>query len=163
MSDYSFMKSGFSATELPEETISETDILALISLFVENAMKTASRHVFICKRNGITQTDIIYGLIYEVFNWLKRPTLLKDFHEIRDEIENDEEIDEENSDYENIEDMVVPDDQIEEFKRADIQDDGNKTFLVNLYNYYDNWSSWVPQNSIENSLKSAIDKIIKDF
>ena len=192
MSNYSFMKSGFSNTDVEqEETLSEIDIVGLVSLFVENAMKTASKHTIICKRNVVTKTDVTYGLIYEVFNWLKRPTLIKDFQEIKNEIENeaaeeeveyndgaedkdngagkdddedeDEADDDSNGDFENIEDIIVPDEYVDEFERAIIQNDDNKEFLEELYSHYDNWPNWVPQNNIEKSLKSSIDRIINEF
>ena len=195
MSDYSFLKSGFSNTDIEqEEALSEIDIAALVLLFVENAMKTASKHTIICKRNVVTKTDVTYGLIYEVFNWLKRPTLIKDFQEIKNEIEADEAAEEEaeyndsaeekdngaekdddddededdddddsNGDFENIEDIIVPDEYVDEFERTSIQNDDNKEFLEELYSHYDNWPNWVPQNNIEKSLKSSIDRIITEF
>ena len=190
MSDYSFLKSGFSNTDVEQqETLSEIDIVALVLLFVENAMKTASKHTIICKRNAVTKTDVTYGLIYEVFNWLKRPTLIKDFQEIKNEIENeaaeeeaeyndgaedkdngaekdddeDEDDDDSNGDFENIEDIIVPDEYVDEFERISIQNDDNKEFLEELYSHYDNWPNWVPQNNIEKSLKSSIDRIITEF
>lgn len=164
MSDYSFMQSGIgNGVVEPEPKFSETDILSLISVFVENAMKTAAKHVRICRRNGVTCEDITYGLIYEVFNWLKRETLLEDFKEAKKEIEQMEEDGDGDSDYEEINDIIVPDDQIEKFTRCSQIEGENEEFLKEFYEYYDNWDKWEPSNSIENALKNAVDKILIKF
>ena len=75
----------------------------------------------------------------------------------------DEDDDDSNGDFENIEDIIVPDEYVDEFERTSIQNDDNKEFLEELYSHYDNWPNWVPQNNIEKSLKSSIDRIINEF
>ena len=62
------MKTGISNTSTSTST--NQDILNIIELFTSNALKTSSRFVGLCGRNGITQVDIKYGLIYEVFEFL---------------------------------------------------------------------------------------------
>ena len=166
MSDYSFMKTGFDAgvSENKSEEISQLDIISLVSLFVENAMKTAAKHVKICNRDAVTPLDIKYSLIYETRTWLKRKDLLENFYEMKKEIEyeeNETDGEDDNDDQENetIKDELIVTDCME-FQRKEIDDDENKEFLTNLYNYYDNWNDWEPQNFIENILKNAIDKTL---
>ena len=166
MSDYSFMKTGFGggASENKGEEISQLDILSLVSLFVENAMKTAGKHVEICNRDAITPQDIKYSLIYETRTWLKRKDLIENFNQMKKELEdeqNESDGEDDNEDYhdENREDELIVSDCME-FERKEIVDDENKEFLTNLYDYYDNWSDWQPQNVIENILKNAIDKTL---
>ena len=175
MSDYSFMKTGFvGATQSSETQISEIDVLSLVSLFVENAMKTAAKHVKICDRDAVTALDIKYALIYETRTWLKRKDLIKDFNEVKEELqqefeeedeeeydkEDEEEYDEEDEEVDNIiDDELITTDCLD-FTRSEIQDNENKEFLTNLYEYFDNWDEWQPQNFIETILKNAIDKTL---
>jgi hypothetical protein len=89
----------------------------------------------------------------------------KDKHKdeaVGDEEDGDEEDGEDDtSDKENIEDIIVPDDQIEDFKRVKDKyiTDENREFVEKYHRYYDTWSEWTPTDKIEMILKNAIDKI----
>ena len=155
MSDYSFMKAGVSNLVEPS-TSNNNNLLNLLELFTSNSIKNSAKFIKICGRNGITVEDMKYGLIYEVFEFFKRTTNLKDLKEI--EKINREEIDE--SDDEN--EYILPDDEVEEFKRIEIDkitNDEDKVFVTKLYQYYDNWDDWVPKTPIEKTLKKSINKI----
>ncbi len=70
MSDYSFMKTGQS-NFIEEKKLSEKEIEnieILLSLFTSNALINASKYVKYSNRNGITSTDILYGLNYTFFD-----------------------------------------------------------------------------------------------
>ena len=91
MSDYSFMKSGFnsggSSMANPFEGFSEEDIQILLSLFVSNAMINAAKYSKLAGRNGVTKTDVEYGLKYEVFEFFQRDDLLQGYEEIKKDME----------------------------------------------------------------------------
>lgn len=91
MSNYSFMKSGFnsegSAMANPFEGFSEEDIQILLSLFVSNAMINAAKYSKLAGRNGVTKTDVEYGLKYEVFEFFQREDLLEGYEEIKRDME----------------------------------------------------------------------------
>ena len=89
MSDYSFLKTGFSNLVEPVK-ISEKereDIEIMLGLFTSNALINASKYVHYCGRNAVTKTDITYGLQYEVFEFLQRNDLSEGLDEIRQDYE----------------------------------------------------------------------------
>ena len=143
------MKTGFnnvnSVSMYNKEQIKDMEIM--LCLFVSNAMLNASRYCELCERDGITKEDVVYGIRYEVFEFLKRDNLEKALKEMKEdyeeEIKKDTESDEEdigggdegetggdegedigdNEDSEDIGDgdeidkMIVDDDEIEDFRR----------------------------------------------
>ena len=162
MSDYSFMKSGSNMVrtnpELDENT--EQNIMSMLTLFTSNALINASEYIKICGRNGITKEDIKYGLIFEVFEFIKNPNLLDDLNEVEEELlkedtDNDE-------DWEDVDenDNIIPENKLDEFSRIDINnvEAKDKDFVIKYHNYYDSWDDWVPSNQLETILKDAIDK-----
>lgn len=190
MSDYSFMRSGFSNLIEPPR-LSEQDkenLEIMLALFTSNALINAAKYVEYCGRNGVTQMDVLYGLIYEVFEFLNRRDLNEGMEEIREEYykmynfsEDDEEYEDEdeeenyedeNQNYEDdkniaerdfgeLNNMIVPDNEIENFKRIaeeKITSD-NRDFVDKIHRYYDNWDSWNPETPLQISLRDAINKI----
>ena len=88
MSDYSFLKSGFSNLVEPVKNETEREnIEIMLGLFTSNALINASRYVQYCGRNAVTKSDILYGLQYEVFEFLKRSDLNEGLDEIRNDYE----------------------------------------------------------------------------
>lgn len=165
MSDYSFMKTGFSNVQQPRNEQFEEQAFLLISLFSANAVQNAAKHVELCKRDGVTKEDVTYGLKYEVFEFLKRPNINEELEKIKEEIENYSS-DEDEDDYEDVENIqnetnIVDDNKIEKFKRIDSEllqslNIKDREFIENFYRYSDTWDSWEPQTPLENILKSAI-------
>lgn len=173
MSDYSFMKSGLGNPNETTSSIANIDvenIEILLSLFITNAISTASKYVTYCNRNGVSKTDIQYALKYEVFEFLNRNTLMTDIKEATEDYnryieegdsdsggedgEEGEEDDESNSSF------IIPDSEVDEFKRIEngLICDDNKEFIENIHKHNDNWDSWVPKTPLDKILKSAIDK-----
>ena len=161
MSDYSFMKTGFnmvnSKPKLNEDEL--FNIECLLSLFVSNSTINASKYVELSNRNGVTKEDLIYGLRYEVFEFLENPNIMEDLDNIKNEMLDD-------SDYEdeNVSDIIVPDEEINNFERIEdskyeLLDENEKTFIEKMHKYYDNWDSWIPQTPLEELLKKSLDKI----
>ena len=182
MSDYSFMKSGFSNLIEPPR-LSEQDkenLEIMLALFTSNALINAAKYVEYCGRNGVTQNDVLYGLIYEVFEFLNRSDLSEGMDEIREEYYkmyelSDEEVDEDSDeeadleeteniaekDFGELNNMIVPDNEIESFRRIDDDkiNDTNRDFVEKIHRYYDNWGDWEPQTPLQISLRDAINKI----
>ena len=162
MADYSFMKSGsdmIRTNPVLDENI-EQNIMSMLTLFTSNALINASEYSKICGRNGITKEDIKYGLIFEVFEFIKNPNLLADLNEVEEELlkedtDNDE-------DWEDVDenDNIFPENKLDEFSRIDIHNvkDKDKDFVTKYHNYYDSWGDWEPTNQLETILKDAIDK-----
>jgi len=167
MSDYSFMKSGFNTVSSSKNIIEGFDmefIMTMLDLFSVNASKNALRYITLCKRNVVTPTDIKYGLIYEIFEFMKNPDILSDLKEIkkiRDESE--EEISSEDENDENDK-YVIDDSLAEPFKRIDndiidsFESNEDKEFVEKIHHYHDTFPEWQPQNPLEHILKSATEK-----
>ncbi len=181
MSDYSFLRTGFSNLVEPKKKISDEErenIEIMLGLFTSNALINASKYAEMCNRNAVTKTDMLYGLQYEVFEFLQRPDLDEGLREIREEYEqmneeySEEEYSEEESntnesdplDLNNTElgEIIVPDEETTEFSRIDenLINDDNKEFVEKMHNYNDTWDTWTPQTDLEVILKNAIDKIV---
>ena len=157
--DFSFMKTGMSVNSNNYDNTK--DLLNILELFTSNALKTSSRFVELCGRNGITNEDITYGLIYEVFEFFGRPNNLQELQDIELLNKNG---DDDNDETDDIEDYIIDDAEIEDFGRIEtdsIVDAEDREFVEKLYRYYDGWESWVPTNRIEQILQDAINKIYK--
>jgi hypothetical protein len=88
---------------------------------------------------------------------MKSPNMYTEANKIKDEIIED---DDDDSDWEDIDDLVLPDDQIVPFERipSDKITDENRIFIDKMHKYFDEWDEWVPQTPMERILKKAIDK-----
>jgi len=146
MSDYSFLKSGHNLVDEPKKfnQKEQENIMIMLSLFSSNALINGAKYCELCERDGVTKEDLVYGMRYEVFEFLKRDNLMesmdemaKDYYEemknksedeeieeeemeeeeIEDEDIDEQEMDEEDMDQEDIDDLVVPDSEIEPFER----------------------------------------------
>ena len=167
MSDYSFMKSGLGTVDNSNKVdIDLENVEVLLSMFITNAIGNASKYVKMCGRNGVTKTDIAYGLKYEVFEFINRENIMDEFKKEKEEyqeiINNDNSDEEDDEDEESEDDsMIVPDDEVEEFTRIpdDKINEENKDFIEKMHSYYDTWDNWVPDTPLNTILKNAIDKI----
>ena len=172
--DYSFMKSGFSLTKEKKSKDSSNDqldnIMSMLTMFSSNAVVNAGRYVELCNRNGITEQDMKNGLIYEVFEFTKRPNFKEEMENIKEEIKNEsddeeeeeEEEEEENNNKEINENLIIKDEDIMSFSRIENVNDlesEDKEFVIKYHNYIDNWEDWKPTNIIENLMKKSINKI----
>ena len=182
MSDYSFLRSGFSNLVEPTKISDEErkNIEVMLGLFTSNALINASKYATMCNRNAVTKTDMLYGLQYEVFEFLQRPNIEQGLREIKEEYEqmckeefdpedydseeeyssndDDEELDLKNT---GLDKLVVNDEETQEFSRisSEFVNDENREFVEKMHQYNDTWDEWSPQSDLERILKSAIDKI----
>ena len=174
------MKTGFSNDVIASGYTDEQkeNLVSMLSLFVSNAMINAARYCEIAKRDGITLEDTLYGIRYEVFEFMKRGDIIQSLDEVKKELF--EEVEEEDDeDYEtefkrqdsmtykeedSFEDLIVDDDKIQNFTRIDVNiltdiEKEDKDFVEKMNNYYDTWGDWVPETPLEKILKNAIDKM----
>ena len=181
MSDYSFMKTG--NDNINTQNGMSDDVIKILALFTSKSLENANRHVRLCGRNGITETDIRYSLIYETIEFLNTPNLkeeleseeLYDFMDALygdDDSEYDSEYDTEyDSEYdsdiedtekEDAEDIEEDAENIEPFKelhKCDITKLPNaddRDFVTKLYRYHSNWDTWKPETPLEKILYRAI-------
>ena len=155
MEDYSFMKTGFTNVENSNQTNQVNDnLFNILELFTSNSIKNSARFVELCNRNGITAQDMKYGIIYEVFEFFNRNSNMDDL-KIIEELQNNHDDSDDEQEY------ILPDDELEEFKKIninDIENQDDKEFVEKLYNYYNNWDTWEPKTPIEKILKKSINK-----
>jgi hypothetical protein len=64
-------------------------------------------------------------------------------------------------DFGELDEMIVPDNEIENFNRIseDKINNDNRDFVEKIHNYYDTWDSWTPETPLQISLRDAINKI----
>ena len=172
------MKTGFSNDVNTSDYTDEQkeNLVSMLSLFVSNAMINGAKYSELTKRDGITLEDTIYGIRYEVFEFTKRDDIVKNLEEVKKELfeeEDDEDFEPEfkrqdsmtYKEEDSFEDLIVDDDQIQNFTRIDVSSLGDikkedKEFVEKMNNYYDTWEEWVPETPLEKILKNAIDKML---
>lgn len=166
MSDFSFMKSGFNNVSSNKDLLDNFDIdfiLIMLDLFTVNASKNALKYITICGRNTVTVTDIKYGLIYEIFEFLKNPNILKDLEKMKElrDLDEDDITDDDITDVEDLDEEKIAKDKGDDFSRIEIDNlekEEDKEFVKKMHEYHDTFPEWEPQNHIEQILKSATEK-----
>ncbi len=148
MSDYSFMKSGFDNVQQNDDT--NENIIALISLFLENAIKTSATYTQHSKRNGITKEDIKRCMMLEIFLFTKRDDTLSQLENIKNEIKN--ETFESDDDFD-IDDITIPEEELIPFHLSSCHCGLCKC----LNNIYERWEKWTPSSPMEQIFKKHID------
>ena len=146
-SDFSFMKTGFDLTE-PTTTMNkqQKEIVAMITLFTEQAVTNGCIYVKHSKRTQVTVEDLKRGLMLEVFLFTKRPGVVEKTNEILAEIENYNESDDE-EDFD-----TVPEDEEEVFAESGC----NCAFCTSMNDIYKRWDEWTPSNDVEKILHKHI-------
>jgi len=159
------------------------NIQALLTVFLENAVKSAEIYTLHAKRTIITTCDISLGLKTEVFLFLSRTDneLRANIiaNEFKEELQNDALINEmENIDMYDEDDMY-DDNNITDSEDMDYEDIEDNPILPNITNdtepycystcncsvcaninhYSIQWNTWTPSNEIELLLYNAIKKI----
>ena len=148
--NYAFMKTGFSMSDQGMTGEDKKNIVSLVSLFGENAIRTAIMYVKHSKRDGVTVEDIKRGVMLEAFFFMKRPDLVEKMKEIKEKLFQEEnEESEEESDEDSI---IVDDDEIEDFKDSEC----SCALCACLNKIYERWNAWEPQSPFEKVLKDNI-------
>ena len=195
--DKFIMKSGFNnvtSDEISEDVIeSKLQLTSLITVFMENAMKTAEIYTKHSNRKMITSKDITISLKREMFTFLSNDDIeervLQIYQEFKEEIESsnseeytsedeseDESIDEDIDQnhlrnlcdiYDKKKDNLDNKDNIEDDIEDDSEDFKKSTCECNICveanKYNEQWKDWKPSNNIEEILHSAIENIDRRF
>ena len=139
MSDNIFpMKTGFNMLKEDPEDLKK-DIVSYITLFLENAIRSAS--IYAVKHGGrktITKEDIKRCMMLEVFLFIKRPGIDQKITEMKQKIFEESDEDE----YTTEEEGECEDEPFEESKCKC----GLCTCITNIY---ERWNSWTPTNKME--------------
>lgn len=182
------LKTGFDNLDSNESNNEiKLQMSALITVFMENAMKTAEIYTKESNRTVITPQDISLSLKRELFTFLDNDDIearaLEIINEFKEELKeinesNEEEDEEEDKKDEEDEEDDEEDEEDEEDDEKDEKDEEldkknkNEEFTfsnsdckickeVNMY--AEKWKTWEPTNHIEKILWSGINKIDKDF
>jgi len=140
---------------MEENTIVDEDFIknttTTITIFGENALKTAAQYISHGKRKIITREDVKRALILEMFIFNKRELDIKHFKNVKKDLfENDED---EKSGI-NTPNYIV--------------DNTEETFSLNgcncklcdcIKNIYDEWEVWEPSTPFENIFQKHINNI----
>ena len=148
MSNYSFMKSGFNLVEEGVGNEQVKQIQALVMSFMDKALHDIAIYVEHCGREEITPQDIKLGLKSETFKFMQRPDALQNIEKWK------EYLDEETSDSESEEEMVVNAPSTEPYDLVKC-----RTICESMKSVEKKWKEWIPNEGIEMILKNAIDKI----
>jgi len=191
------MKSGFNNVTLDENNEdvieSKLQLTSLITVFMENAMKTAEIYTKHSNRKTITSKDITISLKREMFTFLNNDDIeeraLQIYQEFKEEIEQSNSEDETSEEYtsedESIDEDIDPDPlgnfchiydkknnlDNKDNKEDDIEDDSEDfkkstcecNICVEANKYNEQWKDWKPSNNIEEILHSAIENIDSRF
>jgi hypothetical protein len=141
------MKTGFDLIK-PTTTLDkqQKEIIAMITLFTEHAIKNGCIYIKHSKRTQVTVEDLKRGLMLEVFLFTKRPGVVEKATEILTEIENYSESDDEE------EFDIVPEDDEEEFEESNC----DCAFCTCMNDIYKRWDEWTPSNDVEKILHKHI-------
>jgi len=157
--NYAFMKTGFSQGEQGLTEEDRKNLVSLVSLFGENALRTAIIYVKHSKRDGVTIEDVKRGVMLEAFFFMKRPDLVEKMAEIKEKLFQDEDDDDdeedngESGDDESENDsIIVDDDEVEDFKDSEC----SCALCSCLNKIYERWSAWEPATPFEKVLKDNI-------
>ena len=144
MTDYSFMKTGF---DVAGENAYEDhkNIVALVTLFGEHAIRTSFIYVKHAKRKGVTVEDIKRAVMLETFFFMKRPDVVEKADEIKKELFGGAEEEEEEEEEEEGE--------MEVFKESEC----SCALCKCINGIYERWDKWTPVGVMENILKKAVE------
>ena len=178
------IKSGDNLLEnaFEQDKDSQIQIMSLLTVFLENAIKSAEIYTLHSKRTIISSKDISMALKRELFTFLDNEDIAlrakdivkeykqeieyaeddeeyyEDDEEDEDDEEYDEEYDEDEQNEEKNKDNYITNDT-EEFKKSIC----NWSICTEINNYTDNWDSWKPTNNIEEILYNGIQKIDSQY
>jgi len=150
--DFSFMKSGNNIIDNDVGNAEKIRITAILTTYMQEAVKSAAIYVEHSERKIITPKDIQLGLKMEIFLFMKKE-LKKEIIENEKEIIKDfysnltEEEEEDDSEYITNE--------TEDYKISNCK--CGKCVQMNLTNKL--WNSWKPETNLEHILKKNIDLI----
>ena len=149
---------------------------ALITVFMENALKTAEIYTKEANRKVITPQDISLSLKRELFTFLDNDDIeqrtLEILTEFKEEIANNEEesfnSEDEYSEDEDEEVDSFENDEQKKYEEADEEEEftmceSDSKICQEVNMYAEKWKTWEPTNNIEKILWNGVNKIDKNF
>ena len=174
--NFKFMKSGFNnLQEKPElDNLETSQILAVMTVYIENAIKIAEKIAVYQKSQVITNKDIVLALKKQALDnyhiW-DQDTTKQQLNEISQEIYFDLMESQNNPD----KDSSCSDDDVDLDKQDNLQENDisqkienikteiTEEFLNELKTIESRWNSWTPIDNEQIILKNAINKTAKQF
>lgn len=155
MSDYSFMKSGFSNIVSNDTEDVEKNVTIFIATFTSEGLKHATRYITHHKtRDIIISEDIKRGMMLEMFLFNNRPNLLDKFEEIKLLINEDEDDEDEDEDDESNNIQEKDDEEVE------FTENNCECAICKCMNtIYTRWEKYIPTTPLETIIKNNIDMI----
>ena len=173
------LKTGFDNLEDTDKNEEiKLQMSALITVFMENAIKTAEIYTKEANRKVITPQDISLSLKRELFTFLDNDDIeqrsLEILNEFKAELSNNEEdsfsSEDENSEMEEVDsiDSEYEDDEQKKYEEADEEEkfticNSDSKICKEVNMYAEKWKTWEPTNNIEKILWEGINKIDKNF
>ena len=177
--DFSFMKTGFIDENIYKISNKEkSEILSVLVIYMENAIKIAEKYVILNNRKLITNVDIILSLKSQALDnfeiWEKEETkksLYDTYNKIFNELEESHDDEEDDEDEDDIDKDDVDEDDVDNDEEDDVYDKikgedidkNNQDFLNKINTIDDRWNKWEPTDQEHIILKSAIDKTENKF
>ena len=167
------LKSGFGEVDNTNSNIDQKiHITSLLTIFMENSVKTAGLYVKYCGRKTVSAKDISMALKRQLFVFLDTENLLEKAQKIAEEYkkelddretsdEDDEEYDEEEDDEEYAD--TESDEELNEVDMENYDKEEAKKIYDEVNEYCEKWKTWKPTNQIEQILYDGILKIDSQF
>jgi hypothetical protein len=152
MTDYSFMKTGFDMVG-NDEYENQKNIVALVTLFGTNAIRTSFIYIKHAKRGGVTVEDIKRAVMLETFFFMKRPDVMEKANEIKNELFNSSE--EDSEDEEDVE--GAEGEENEEIIEVFVESECSCALCSCINKIYERWAAWTPQTPMEKILKKSVE------
>ena len=171
------LKTGFDNLDSDESNNEiKLQMSALITVFMENALKTAEIYTKGANRKVITSQDISLSLKRELFTFLDNDDIearaAEILNEFKMELENENNEDEEYEEYEEDEEDEEDENEDEDEEDEENEEEKKEEFTISnadckickeVNMYAEKWKTWRPTNNIEKILWNGINKIDNDF
>lgn len=163
MSDYSFLKTGFSMID-GENGINDNElkmIQVLLKIFQEDSLITAGKYAIGCGRTNVTSKDVQKALMYQAQNFFDQGCTLEErFNEYMSELnEEDDEDEDESEEDDEGEDEEYEGEEDDDGKVIEEESEEFKQTVSTLDAIYEKWNTWEPKDPIQILIKKSIDNV----
>lgn len=163
----SSLRTGFGLTDIGT-TVDLERLTNILSYFTEKAITIGVEYAHSAGRDTLTSTDIQYALQYQAKHFLENIQNEEDLEaklngyseetEAEAETESEAETDTESeAETETESEAETESEEEEEFTRAEGSSD---PVICEMNRCHDEWDAWIPTNTIEMIIKSAVDQTL---
>lgn len=166
MSDYSFLKTGFSMeneqSELDETTLNMIHVL--LKIFQEDSLITAAKYTIGCGRKVVSAKDVQKALMFQAQNFFDQGCSLEErfnqyINDMSEEEGEEEEGEEEEGEEEEGEEEEEEEGEEEEGEGEKEEKEECKKVVGILNDIYEKWDAWQPVDPIQILIKKSIDNV----